>query len=293
MPADLAIYAGKVTVADGAWGTQLDTLGCPPGYCREEWNVSHPDAVRSVAASYVEAGSQIILTNTFSANRFTLGKHGFEQQVAAFNEAGARLSKEAAGDDVAVFGSIGPTGKIIMVGEVSEEQVYQAFAEQAEALAQGGVDAVVVETMTELAEVLAAIRAVKDKTGLGVVACMTFDSGPEQTDTMMGVSPRQAAEALSGAGADMVGCNCGAGVENYVKVTSLLHEATDLPIWAKPNAGVPELDGGQVVYKEGPEDYAARVPALIDAGANVIGGCCGTGPEHIRRIVQMLQKRRR
>ncbi len=293
MPADLAAYAATVTVADGAWGTQLDALGCPPGYCREEWNLSHPDAVRSVAASYVEAGSQIVLTNTFSANRFTLGKHGFEEQVAAFNEAGARLSKEAAGDRVAVFGSIGPTGKIIMVGEVSEEQVYQAFAEQAEGLAKGGVDAVVVETMTELAEILAAVRAVKDTTGLGVVACMTFDSGPEQTDTMMGVSPRQAAEALSGAGADMVGCNCGAGVDNYVKVTALLHEATDLPIWAKPNAGVPELDGGQVVYKERPEDYAARVPALIDAGANVIGGCCGTGPEHIRRIVQMLQKRRR
>jgi len=293
MPADLAAYAGKVTVADGAWGTQLDVLGCPPGYCREEWNVSHPDAVRSVAASYVEVGSQIILTNTFSANRFTLGNHGFEDHVAAFNEAGARLSKEAAGDSVAVFGSIGPTGKIIMVGEVSEEQVYEAFVEQAEGLARGGVDAVVVETMTELAEVLAAVRAVKDKTGLGVVACMTFDSGPEQTDTMMGVSPRQAAEAMSAAGADMVGCNCGAGVENYVKVAALLREATDLPIWVKPNAGVPELDGGQVVYKERPEDYAARVPALIEAGANVIGGCCGTGPEHIRRIVQMLQKRRR
>jgi len=292
MAANLQDYAGKVTVADGAWGTQLDQRGCPPGYCREEWNVSRPDVVREVAAEYVAAGAQIILTNTFCGNRVSLAKHGFDGRADEFNEAGARLSKEAAGESVQVFASMGPTGKILMVDEISEDEVYEAFAEQSRALARGGADAIVVETMTELAEIVAAVRAVRENTDLGVVASMTFDSGPEQTDTMMGVSPRQAVEGLTAAGAGMIGCNCGVGIENYIKVARLLRETTDLPIWVKANAGLPELIEGRLVYKESPQEYAAKIPQLIEAGANVIGGCCGTTPEHIQHIVELVRKRR-
>jgi len=293
MTIDLKEALAEPKVTDGAWGTQLDRLGCPPGYCREEWNLSNPDAVRHVAESYVQAGSQVILTNTFSANRFVLERHDLADKVEAINRAGAELSREAAGDRVWVFGSIGPSGKIVMAGEVSAEQLREAFAQQAEALAAGGVDAIVCETMTELEEILAAVRAVKEATGLPVVASMTFDSGPDQTRTMMGVAAADAAQALSDAGADAVGCNCGVGIDNYIKVARILRQATDLPVWVKPNAGLPELQGDQVAYREEPEEFASKVPKLLEAGANFVGGCCGTSPEHIAKVVEVLKQWRR
>ena len=284
-------YVGGVAISDGAWGTQLDQRGCPPGYCREEWNISNPDAVRAVAAAYVQAGSQIILTNTFSANRIALATHGFVGKAPAFCEAGARLSKEIAGDRAKVFASMGPTGKIIMVGEIDEQAAYDAFAEQAKAFEAGGADAVVVESMTELAEAVAAVRAVRETTSLSVVASMTFDSGPDQTDTMMGVTPVQAATELNKAGAEMIGCNCGVGIENTIKVAGIFRQATDLPLWVKPNAGLPELQDGKAVYKDTPDEFAGKIDGLIAAGANVIGGCCGTCPAHIGAMVSAVAKR--
>jgi len=284
MALDVRTLRDSVTIADGAWGTELDKRGVPPGYCREEWNVSHPDAVEAVAAAYVEAGSQIILTNTFTANRFGLERHGFVDRVAEFNRAGAAISRRAAGGRALVFGSIGPSGRILMVGEVNEDELYAAFAAQAVALAEGGADAIVCETMTELGEAMAALRAVKDRTSLPVVVSLTYDSGPDRTSTMMGVTPQQAAHDLTRAGADIIGCNCGAGIETYVRVVELLRQSTDRPIWAKPNAGLPELENGRVVYKESPEAFAAKVPRLIEAGANIVGGCCGTTPDFIRAI---------
>lgn len=283
MAAKIEDYAGKVTVSDGAWGTELDKLGCPPGFCRESWNVSNPECVAKVAFSYVEAGAQIILTNTFGANRFVLSGHGFEDQVAAFNREGARISKQAAGGRAAVFGSIGPSGKMVMMSEVQEDELFEAFGHQAAALAEGGADALVVETMTELAEARAAVRAAKT-TGLLVVACMTYDSGKDRTCTMMGVTPQQAVEGLIEAGADIVGCNCGIGIDNYVKVTALLREATDRPIWVKANAGLPEIEEGKVVYRMKPEEYAEKTLELIRSGANIVGGCCGTSPVFIAAI---------
>lgn len=283
MPARVEDYSEKVTVADGAWGTELDKRGCPPGYCREEWNVSKPELVQEVAASYVEAGSQIILTNTFGGSRYVLDSHGHADKVEAFNRAGAEISKRAAGDRAKVFGSIGPSGKMVLTGEVDEQGLFDAFKEQADALAAGGVDALVVETMTEMAEVAAAVKAAKT-TGLLVVGCMTYDSGREKTNTMMGVTPEQAVEGLAEAGADMIGCNCGIGIDNYVEVAKHLRAATDKPIWVKANAGLPEIDGGQIVYRMAPEEFAKKVRELIKAGANVVGGCCGTSPDFIRAI---------
>jgi len=292
MAVEIKSLRSTVKVTDGAWGTQLDTLGCPPGYCREEWNLSHPQVVRQVAEAYVRAGSEVILTNTFSGNRIVLERHGLADKVEQINRAGAEISRQAAGEHVWVFGSIGPTGKMVMAEEVSDQQLYEVFAEQAKALAAGGVDAIVCETMTELAEILAAIRAVKDATGLPVVASMTFDSGPEGDRTVMGVSAAEAAERLTEAGADAVGCNCGTGIDHYIKIAGILRQHTDLPVWVKPNAGLPELHEGKVVYREGPDEFAAKVPALLEAGANFVGGCCGTTPAHIEKVSQVVSRLR-
>ena len=272
-----ADYVGRVTIADGAWGTELDKLGCPPGFCREEWNVTRPELVEQVATAYVAAGAQIILTNTFGGNRFVLGRHDRADQVAAYNRAGAEISKRAAGARARVFGSIGPSGLMILMGQVTADELYEGFKVQAEALAAGGVDALVVETMSDLAEATAAVRAAKS-TGLLVAGCMTFDSGKDQTYTMMGVTPEQAAAALIEAGADIVGCNCGVGIDNYVKVAARYRAVTDKPIWVKANAGMPELKGGQPVYSMQPDTFAEKVRALVAAGANIVGGCCGTSP---------------
>ena len=277
MSLTVADYVGKVTVADGAWGTELDKLGCPPGFCREEWNVTDPDKIRTVADAYISAGAQILLTNTFGANQYVLGRHDRGDKVHDFNRAGAAICKEAAGGKAKVFGSIGPSGKIVIMEEVSQDELFEAFKNQAEALAEGGADGLVIETMTELSEAVAATRAAKT-TGLLVVSCMTFDSGKTQTNTMMGVTPEQAVEALTEAGADIIGCNCGIGIDTYIEVTKLLRAATDKPIWVKANAGLPEIEGAKVVYKMTPEEYAGKVKHLITARANIGGGCFGTHP---------------
>ncbi len=280
-------FRDRVTVADGAWGTELDKLGCPPGYCREEWNISQPDRVRQVAEAYVAAGAQIILTNTFSGNRITLAKHGHGDKVRDFNRAGAKISKQAAGDKALVFGSIGPTGKMVLMGEVGEGELFDVFKEQADALAEGGADALVVETMTELAEICAAVQAAKG-TGLAVAASMTYDSGKDKTSTMMGVTPEQAVEALLAAGADIIGCNCGIGIDNYIQVAAKMRAVTDVPIWVKANAGLPEIEGDKVVYRMPPREFAQKAKHLVKAGANIVGGCCGTSPEFIAALRQAI-----
>jgi 5-methyltetrahydrofolate--homocysteine methyltransferase len=292
MAIDIASALKAPKVADGAWGTELDKLGCPAGYCREEWNVSHPELVGKVAAAYVQAGSDVILTNTFSANAFTLERHGMAGRVEAFNCAGAEISRQAAGKKVWVFGSMGPSGKMLVAEEVTEDELYKAFFAQAKALAAGGADAILCETFTELQEILTAARAAKDATGLPVVASLTYDTGPDYTRTMMGVAAGDAAEALTKAGADVIGCNCGVGIDAYVKVARCLRQHTDRPIWVKPNAGLPEMFGAKVVYKEGPEEFAAKVHLLLEAGANFVGGCCGTTPDHIRKLAAAVKARR-
>ncbi len=287
MALQVADFEGKVTLVDGAWGTELDKLGCPPGYCREEWNISHPELVEKVAESYLQAGSQIILTNTFGGNRFSLEKHNFGDRVRDFNEAGARISKQCAADRAWVFGSMGPSGKMVVTGEVTEEALYDVFKEQAEALVKGSVDGIVVETMTELAEARAAVKAAKT-TGVLVAGCMTYDSGKDKTVTMMGVTPEQAVEELGAAGADIIGCNCGVGIENYIQVTSRLRAATDKPVWVKANAGLPEVQGDMVIYRMTPQQYAEKAKEVVAAGADIIGGCCGTNPEFIKEMKQTL-----
>ncbi len=270
-------------ITDGALGTQLQARGLAAGDCPEAWNLDRPADVEAVARAYVDAGSDLILTNTFGANRFVLEGHGLAGKAAEINRAGAAIAKRAAAGQARVFASIGPTGKLVAAGEVTPEDLRAAFGEQARVLAEAGVDALVLETFADLDEIRAAIAAAK-ATGLPVVASLVFDSGPAKDRTMTGATPEQAAGTAAEAGADAVGSNCGLGIEGFIPVCRRLRAATTLPLWMKPNAGMPESVGGKTIYKSAPADFAARVPELVKAGAHFVGGCCGTSPDFIRAI---------
>ena len=291
MNIDLRSLGEAIWVSDGASGTELQKMGLRTGECPELWNAEKPDCIRRLARSYVEAGSQIILTNTFGGNAFRLKRHGLHERVHELNVRAAELVREEAGDAACVFGSIGPTGEMLMMGEVPPEEVRGAFASQARALEEAGVDAIAIETMSDLGEATIALQAVKEATSRPVVACMSYDSGPDQTCTMMGVTAVQAAEKLTELGADAVGANCGVGIERYVTICEKLRSGTSLPLWIKPNNGLPEKQGDKVVYRQTVGDFLSYVPRLVEAGANIIGGCCGTTPDHIRGIKDTLGPR--
>jgi len=269
-------------VTDGAWGTQLFARGLDVGQCPDAWNLTHPAQVEEVARAYVDAGSQIILTNTFGASCVRLAEYGLADRTTEINRTGAQISKRAAGSRALVFASIGPTGKMLLTEEISRDEMRAAFAEQARALRDGGADGIVVETMADLEEARLALEAAKE-TGLPVVVCMTFDTGGR---TMMGVTPEQAARELSAAGADVIGSNCGNGIAELIPITRQLRAATTLPLWLKPNAGMPEMVSGKPVWRTSPADFARHVPALLEAGATFVGGCCGTTPAHIAELVR-------
>jgi methionine synthase I (cobalamin-dependent) len=272
-------------IIDGAWGTQIQRRGLEPGGSPDAWNLTHPFEVEQVARSYVEAGSRIILTNTFGASRMMLERHGLEHMAREINKAGAAISRKAAANKAYVFGSIGPSGRMLMMGETTEEELSEAFTEQAMALAEGGAHGIVVETMSDLTEAKLAVASAR-KTSLPIVASMVYDSGKEYDRTMMGTTAEQAAQALADAGADVIGANCGLGIEHFMVVCRRLRAATPLPVWIKPNAGLPELIEGKVVYHTTPEEFAGHAVTIRDGGAQFIGGCCGTTPEFIRALVR-------
>lgn len=283
------LLAHAPVLTDGAWGTQMQARGLAVGGCPDEWNLSRPQTVEEIPQAYVEAGSQIVLTNTFRSNRVTLADYGLADHVEDINRAGAEISRRAAADRACVFGSIGPSGRMLMMGEVSEQQLLDAFGEQARALAAGGAQAVVIETMGDLAEAKLAVQGAKTA-GLPVVACMCFDSGATLDRTLMGTTPEQAAGELTEAGADVIGANCGQGIAGYVAICRRLHAATDRPIWVKANAGIPELVNDVPVWKTSPEEFASYGSALVEAGASFIGGCCGTAPEFIRVLRDAIRR---
>jgi 5-methyltetrahydrofolate--homocysteine methyltransferase len=284
-PTIVKLTAAGPVVTDGAWGTQLQQRGLPVGACPDAWNLTQAEPVEAVARAYVEAGSRVILTNTFGANRFILARHGLAEKVAEINRAGVEISRRAAAGRAAVFASVGPSGVMLMMGQVSPDDLKAAFAVQVRAIADAGADGIVIETMSDPAEASLA-AATASETGLPVVACLTFDSGPKKDRTMMGTTPEQAAAQLAAAGADVIGANCGQGIAGMVEVCRRLHGATDRPIWIKANAGLPEIVDGMTVYRQTPAEFAAFVPQLIAAGASFIGGCCGTTPEFIRAVVE-------
>jgi methionine synthase I (cobalamin-dependent) len=275
-------------ITDGAWGTQLQVRGLPLGDTPDLWNLSHPDAVSTVAAAYVAAGAQIILTNTFGANRFRLAKAA--DMVREINQAGVALSRQAASSQALVFASMGPSGKQLHRGDINEKDLAAAFAEQAKAIAGAEPDGIVIETMQDIQEAAIAITAAK-ATGLPVVATMAFYCGKDHDRTLTGVTPEQAAEALAQAGADVIGANCGEGIAGFITICARLKAASQgLPIWIKANADLPTMENGKAVYAMTAEDFAAHVPALITAGANFIGGCCGTTPAFVTAMKTALRR---
>jgi 5-methyltetrahydrofolate--homocysteine methyltransferase len=281
------LLEGGVVVTDGSWGTQMQARGLKRGENPDSWNLTRPDQVAEVAESYVAAGSRVILTNTFGANRFVLEPFGLADRVVEINRAGVAISRRAAGDRAVVFASIGPSGKMMMTGDVTADALRAAFETQAQALAEAGADALVVETMMDLEELRIALAAAL-RTGLPTVASMVFDAGKNKDRTMMGISPEQAAEAIAAAGANVVGANCGQGIEGFLPICQRLRAACRLPVWIKANAGIPELIDGAVVYRATPESFAAFVPRLVAAGAAFVGGCCGTDQRFIRAIAEAV-----
>jgi methionine synthase I (cobalamin-dependent) len=276
-------------VTDGAWGTQLQARGLPVGECPERWNLLRAECVEEVARAYVEAGSQVILTNTFGGNTFALARNGLEARTAEINRKGVEISKRAASGRARVFASMGPTGQLLAMGDVPAERVGEAFREQAEALAEGGAEALVVETMSDLAEARLAVAAAR-ATGLPVIACMTYGAGRTGDRTIMGVTPEQAVDVLTAAGADGIGTNCGEGAQAVLALCRRMRAVTCLPLWIKPNAGRPQLIEGRAVYNAvSPEAFAAQMVAMVRAGADFVGGCCGTSPAFIRALVHALQ----
>jgi 5-methyltetrahydrofolate--homocysteine methyltransferase len=282
---DILVHAPVLT--DGALGTQLQARELQPGECPDAWNLSRPAEVEAVIRSYVEAGSEIVLTNTFRANRIALAGYGLAQKIEDINLAGVEIARRAAAGRAAVFASVGPSGKMFVAGEVAEEDVRHAFAEQAQILAAAGVDGFAIETMSDLEEAKVAVAALRE-TGLPVVVSLVFDSGKDKDRTMTGVTPEQAAQELTAAGADVIGANCGQGPAGYIPICRRMSAATDLPLWIKPNAGIPELIDGRTVYRTTPGEFAVQIPSVIEAGASFVGGCCGTTPDFIRALASKI-----
>ncbi|MDZ7371157.1 MAG: homocysteine S-methyltransferase family protein [candidate division KSB1 bacterium] len=287
-----ALNAKRVLVSDGAWGTFLQSKGLQPGECPELWNETHREAVLDIARSYIKAGADVIETNSFGGNAVKLAHYGFSDRASELSEKAAEISRQAAGMEHGVLGSIGPSGKILLMGDVTEEELYEAFRVQAQALERGGADAVICETFAAIDEATIAVKAAKENTRLPVICTFTFNKiSQNEYRTMMGVSPAEAAAAALEAGADMIGTNCGNGMAQMVDIVRQMRAAApQVPIVVHANAGAPILIDDQTVFPETPSMMADLVPALIEAGADIIGGCCGTTPEHIRAIAAAVRR---
>ncbi len=280
------LHTGEILVSDGAWGTFMHEKGLKAGECPEIWNLTRREDIVDIGMAYINAGADMIETNSFGANRFKLKYYKLDHKTSEINETAASLSRKAAGPEKYVLGSIGPTGIILMMGDVSSEEIYEAFKEQSVALEKGGADTIIVETMSDLEEAVLAVKAAKENTTATIICTMTFEKTVEGSfKTIMGISPADIVEPLKNAGADIIGSNCGNGTEAMIGILKELRKADNsIPIMIQGNAGMPKYLQGKTVFNETPEETARFIPQLIENGANIIGGCCGTTPEHIRKI---------
>ena len=280
-----------VLLFDGGIGTQLQERGLGIGVAPESWNIEHPDWVREIHRSYVDAGAEALTTNSFGGSRFKLEKGGFGDRVVEINSAAASLAREAAGTGTWVAGSVGPTGEFLEpLGTVHPDQMKEAFRIQVKALIDGGADLIIIETMTALDEIVLAIQAARDVGDFPIIASMTFDPTKQGYRTMMGVDIPTAVRTLQEEGADAVGSNCGNGIDDFIHIVGEIRAVTDRFIVAEANAGIPELQDGKTVYRETPEMMSSKLPKLLDAGATIVGGCCGTTPEHIRQFRDVIDR---
>ncbi|MBI5629033.1 MAG: homocysteine S-methyltransferase family protein [Candidatus Rokubacteria bacterium] len=292
------VQAGELLVFDGGYGTALFEAGLANGACPELWNDTHGDVVRGIHAGYFAAGSDLVETNTFGATRLKLNEYGIGDRNRELNEKGAWLARSVCPPGGYVAGSIGPTSRLPAeyepLGDTTDEEYVATFREQAEALAEGGVDIVAVETMMVPQEAVAAIRACKAATDRPVMATMFFqyEELHDRDRTMWGESPADVARNLVAAGADIVGMNCGRGPDRAISIIREMRAATSVPLVAYPNAGLPITSGDRTTYELGPEAMAKEYPALLDAGCSIVGGCCGSGPEHVRLIAEVVRSRR-
>ena len=283
-------------VCDGAMGTQLMLAGLEQGGCGEMWNLTHADRVLAIQRRYVEAGADCLITNTFGGSRTMLTRHGHADDLRAINQAGVRIAREAFGERPGyVLGDIGPLGAILEpYGDLPAKDAQTAFEEQAAALVEAGADAIIIETQTALEELGLAIDAAKTARAPCIIASLAYDLSTDGTffKTMMGVSPEKAAKFSEKRGAHLIALNCGTGMDmaGAAKVVKLYRKSCKLPTMAQPNAGLPVLEGGKAVYKQTPAEMASGVPEVLAAGANIVGSCCGSTPEHTRSIHQVVEK---
>jgi 5-methyltetrahydrofolate--homocysteine methyltransferase len=286
------IKQGETLVSDGAWGTFLQQKGMQPGECPEEWNLTRANDVYDIAKSYIDAGADMIETNSFGGTVYKVEKYGLADKVFELNKAAAEISRKAAGDKF-VLGSVGPTGKILMMGEVTEGDLYEAFKTQVQGLEAGGVDAIMIETMTDLDEARLAIKAAKENTGCEVFCTMTFDKTVDgEFRSMMGIAPTDMVNTLIDAGAELIGANCGNGIADMIGIVEEIRKANpEIPVLVHANAGMPVYEDGKTVFPETPEEMAILVPKIVAAGANIIGGCCGTTPGHISCVREAVDNK--
>ncbi len=285
------IKAGEIIVADGAMGTMCFEAGLRAGDCPELWNIEHPELIEKITRSYFEAGSEIVHTNTFGGTGLKLAPYGLQTRAAELNSEAAKIARRAVGDKAYISGSCGPSGKILKpYGDTEPEIIYAAFREQIDALIKAGVDAVTIETMVDLEEAKLAIRAAREISAeIPIMATMTFDSTPNGFFTIMGVSIEDAVRGLEEAGADIIGSNCGNGIENMVKIAAEFKNATKMPLVIQSNAGMPKVENGKTVYAETPEMMVEKAKEMLGLPVSVIGGCCGTTPDHIRALRKMVK----
>jgi 5-methyltetrahydrofolate--homocysteine methyltransferase len=279
----------KILVADGATGTQLQKAGLKPGASPERWNLENPDAIRALHRGYIEAGANVVLTNTFGGTRFRLARHGLEGQVREINTAAAKLAREAAGDSVFVFGDIGPSGELLKpLGKLTYEEAVAGFAEQAEGLLAGGVDAILVETMSDINEAKAAVEGVRQvNADIPLLVTFSFDTHGR---TMMGSKPEKVAREIWALGVTAMGANCGRTLtETLTAIEQMRAAVPEAVLMAKPNAGLPHASGGDMVYDVTPDIMAEYAHKFAEQKVKIFGGCCGSAPEHIHAIAEALK----